>query len=61
MRIHRRHSLVLALGAAIVAAAITGSSVSAGDPGSGNWPMWGGTPDRNMVSSAKGMPTEWDV
>ena len=61
MRIHRRHSLLLALGAAIVAAAITGSPVSAGDPGSGSWPMWGGTPDRNMVSSAKGMPTEWDV
>ncbi len=23
--------------------------------------MWGGTPDRNMVSSMKGLPTEWDV
>src|SRR5687767_7356126 len=54
MRIHR---LVFIL----VAAAIASSPVSAGDPGSGNWPMWGGTPDRNMVSSAKGMPTEWDV
>ena len=32
-----------------------------GDPGSGDWPMWGGTPDRNMVSSMKGLPTEWDV
>src|SRR5207237_2932663 len=31
------------------------------DPGSGDWPMWGGTPDRNMVSNMKGMPTEWDV
>jgi outer membrane protein assembly factor BamB len=33
----------------------------ASDPGTGDWPMWGGTPDRNMVSSMKGLPTEWDV
>ena len=31
------------------------------DPGSGDWPMWGGTPDRNMVSSMKGLPTTWDL
>ena len=36
-------------------------SVGASDPGTGDWPMWGGTPDRNMVSSMKGLPTEWDV
>ena len=35
--------------------------VVAGDPGTGDWPMWGGTPDRNMVSSMKDLPTEWDV
>ncbi len=23
--------------------------------------MWGGTPDRNMVSNAKGLATDWDV
>ena len=61
MRNHRQQSSRFALVAALLAAASTGSPVSAGDPGSGNWPMWGGTPDRNMVSSAKGMPTEWDV
>ncbi len=33
----------------------------ASDPGSGDWPMWGGTPDRNMVSSMKGIPTTWDL
>jgi outer membrane protein assembly factor BamB len=33
----------------------------ASDPGSGDWPMWGGTPDRNMVSNMKGLPIEWDV
>jgi outer membrane protein assembly factor BamB len=32
----------------------------AGDPGK-DWPMWGGTPDRNMVSNHKGLPTSWDV
>lgn len=35
--------------------------VSASDPGTGDWPMWGGTPDRNMVSDMKGLPTEWDI
>ena len=33
----------------------------ASDPGVGDWPMWGGTPDRNMVSPMKGLPTSWDV
>ena len=26
-----------------------------------DWPMWGGTPSRNMVSSMKGLPTTWDI
>ncbi|HYO84566.1 MAG TPA: PQQ-binding-like beta-propeller repeat protein [Bryobacteraceae bacterium] len=33
----------------------------AGDPGTGDWPMWGGTPDRNMVSNMKSPPVAWDV
>ena len=32
-----------------------------GDPGTGDWPMWGGTADRNMVSEMTGLPTDWDV
>lgn len=36
-------------------------ALSASDPGSGDWPMWGGTPDRNMVSNMKNPPTAWDV
>jgi outer membrane protein assembly factor BamB len=28
---------------------------------SADWPMWGGTPSRNMVSPLTGMPTKWDV
>jgi outer membrane protein assembly factor BamB len=38
-----------------------GALVSASDPGTGDWPMWGGTPDRNMVSKMTGVPTSWDV
>jgi outer membrane protein assembly factor BamB len=26
-----------------------------------DWPMWGGTPQRNMVSAQKNVPTAWDV
>src|ERR1017187_1431571 len=33
----------------------------AADPGTGDWPMWGGTADRNMVSAMKGIPTSWDI
>ncbi|MDZ4796929.1 MAG: PQQ-binding-like beta-propeller repeat protein [Bryobacteraceae bacterium] len=32
----------------------------AADPGTGDWPMWGGTADRNMVSGMKNPPTSWD-
>jgi outer membrane protein assembly factor BamB len=37
------------------------ASFEASEPGTGNWPMWGGTPDRNMVSNMKGLPADWDV
>src|SRR3954471_1213404 len=43
---------------------LAGSSVitvASSPPKGGDWPMWGGTPDRNMVSNMKGLPTEWDV
>jgi len=33
----------------------------ASDPAGGDWPMWGGSPDRTMVSSMKGVPDSWDV
>src|ERR1043166_4576041 len=33
----------------------------AADPNVGDWPMWGGTPNRNMVSPMKGIPTSWDI
>ncbi|OFW42878.1 MAG: hypothetical protein A3J29_02555 [Acidobacteria bacterium RIFCSPLOWO2_12_FULL_67_14b] len=28
---------------------------------SADWPMWGGTPSRNMVSPMTGLPTAWDI
>src|SRR6185503_16764807 len=36
-------------------------STTATGGSSGDWPMWGGSPDRNMVSAMKGLPTSWDV
>ena len=46
----------------LAALVVAGSSLAllASDPGP-EWPMWGGTADRNMVSSMKGLPTEWDL
>ncbi|MBI4908816.1 MAG: PQQ-binding-like beta-propeller repeat protein [Acidobacteria bacterium] len=37
------------------------ANVAASDPTGGEWPMWGGTADRNMVSAQKGIVTKWDV
>ena len=46
----------------ISASAIIGSvRLTASDPGPTEWPMWGGTPDRNMVSNTKGLASDWDV
>jgi len=46
--------------AALLTAAATTAHLMAADAGS-EWPMWGGTPDRNMVSTMKGLPAEWDI
>lgn len=51
---------ILFLGLLLTASGVL-SAVSASDPGTGDWPMWGGTPDRNMVSNMKGAPIQWDV
>ena len=45
-----QHSIAFALALAAAAA------VHAAD-----WPMWGGTPSRNMVSDETGIPRTWDV
>jgi outer membrane protein assembly factor BamB len=44
----------------IAAIALQSSSSPVGK-GVKDWPMWGGSPDRNMVSDATGLPTTWDV
>jgi outer membrane protein assembly factor BamB len=41
---------------AVVLALSATAALSAAD-----WPMWGGSPSRNMVSPMTGAPTEWDV
>lgn len=46
----------------VVACALVAVTSSSGaGKGVTDWPMWGGSPDRNMVSDATGMPTTWDV
>jgi outer membrane protein assembly factor BamB len=59
MTITRHHTLWLTL--VLLAALGQSPRIAASDPGTGDWPMWGGTPDRNMVSNMKGLPTEWDI
>jgi outer membrane protein assembly factor BamB len=54
MKRHINWMLFCALGAGLVL-------LWAGDPGTGDWPMWGGTSDRNMVSAMKNPPVSWDV
>jgi outer membrane protein assembly factor BamB len=44
------NKLILAAGLLVASASL-----------SADWPMWGGTPSRNMVSPLKGMPSQWDV
>jgi outer membrane protein assembly factor BamB len=59
------HKWTRAFGVGLVVLLSTGycllTTAFASDPGTGDWPMWGGTPDRNMVSKAKGLPVSWDV
>ena len=54
--IMRKHITIL-----VATLAAAGSLAAMSDPGNGDWPMWGGTADRNMVSTMKGLPTTWDV
>ncbi len=56
---HKIRALLILSGLLLLAA--SASRLGASEPNTGDWPMWGGTPDRNMVSNMKGLPTEWDV
>ncbi len=47
------------------AALLAGTTVLADTPDrkakKGDWPTWGGSPDRNFVSSETGIPARWDL
>jgi outer membrane protein assembly factor BamB len=46
----------------VVMCALAVTTVSSTDgKGLTEWHMWGGSPDRNMVSDATGLPSTWDV
>ena len=45
----------------IAAGVLLAAVVFASDPGTGDWPMWGGMADRNMVSQMENAPTDWDI
>jgi outer membrane protein assembly factor BamB len=53
-----KRSIRISVAGAAAAAALTFAST---DPVPGDWPMWGGGPDRNMVSSMKNPPVAWDI
>ncbi len=46
---------------ALAALTLAAFALVGADTGGKDWPMWGGSPERNMVSSMKGLPTSWDV
>jgi hypothetical protein len=57
MHTKSRRTLLFAV-TLLAGAALAGAvRLSASDPGSGDWPMWGGKPDRNMVSTMKASPS----
>jgi outer membrane protein assembly factor BamB len=46
---------------ALLFCAVAQTISSGAGKGVTEWSMWGGSPDRNMVSDATGLPTTWDV
>ena len=46
---------------AILLCAVALCVLWASDSGGGDWPMWGGSGDRNMASAMNPAPTSWDV
>ena len=45
----------------VVAVALAGGQQQTTRPVGNDWPMWGGSPDRNAVSAEKGIPHQWDL
>jgi outer membrane protein assembly factor BamB len=46
--------------AVLLSLVVSGCLLPAAGPAA-DWPMWGGAPDRNMVSAMQGIPTSWDI
>ena len=64
LEVMRRRLIWLVFMAALAVPVVSlGAGAAAQEsPSSGSdWPMWGGTPDRNMVSDMTGLPADWDV
>src|SRR5262245_8575551 len=59
--IFSRISLVVSATLLLGVSSAVPARLSASDPGTGDWPMWGGSPDRNMVSTQTALPAEGDV
>jgi outer membrane protein assembly factor BamB len=57
----RRTGPKASISTVLIGAVLCGAAVVASPPAAGDWPMWGGTPSRNMVADATGLPSEWDV
>jgi len=53
--------LALAGGVILAASTVALRGDAPAVAGTTDWPMWGGTPSRNMVSAAKGLASTWDV
>ena len=59
---HSLRLLLLEILLPALAMAVVGAlSLTRAADTTGDWPMWGGKPDRNMVSSMTGLPETWDV
>jgi len=57
-----RHSLFGFTGALIfIIASNAAAEEKPGQAKKGDWPMWGGSPDRNMVSDETGIPAKWNI
>ncbi len=56
-----RNARGAALIAGVLGAVVVASAVTLDGAGAEDWPMFGGKPARNMVSTMKAPPTTWDV
>lgn len=56
-----RNRLLAGAAVALAVLLVVPAALAARGTDGGDWPMWGGSPDRNMVSTMTGAPTEWDV